>query len=238
MATLSVTLPGNLPVPTTHAPVRFAVTRKVTIQADNGARFTMPFAPVEMTMDNFTPAWIEVKRSGRKPILAVEQINLVTASFTLTIANFDKNHQQTSVEGIIAALRSIAASRSRLRIAYGALVSSYVWRMTALTINVKQRQPATNFVTQAEADITLKEASDYQQLVGPVTGGAQTVIPKRTGPTGSYTVRTGDTLFGIAQFTLGNGVRWPEIAHVNGIRDGRLGVPPFTVGRVLKIPPR
>ncbi len=47
----------------------------------------------------------------------------------------------------------------------------------------------------------------------------------------TYTVRSGDTLWGIAKKYLGSGLKWPKIAELNGI-NGTL----IRTGQVLKIP--
>jgi nucleoid-associated protein YgaU len=55
----------------------------------------------------------------------------------------------------------------------------------------------------------------------------------RTGPT--YTVQEGDTLFDIARFKLGSGVRWPEIYGLNSdILQGDFNY--VTPGMVLSMP--
>lgn len=235
-ANVLVQLPSSSPVVSSGAT---KAQPHVTLQGDNGIKLTMPYAPLSMTIDNLTPNWAQVQRSGRKPILAVADIQLATCSFTMTIAVKGPHGEQVSVEGHISDIRRLAASQARIRLAYGSLVNMYTWRLTNATINVNQRAPYTNYITVADVDITLTEASDYSPQIGPVTGGSQPTIPPRKGTTTStYTVKIGDTLYGIAYYMLGNGNRWPEIASLNNIRDARLGQPPFTLGRVLKIPAR
>lgn len=48
---------------------------------------------------------------------------------------------------------------------------------------------------------------------------------------GSYTVQKGDTLWGIAVKKLGNGLRWPEIQKINGMKNTNI-----KPGQVLKLP--
>lgn len=48
----------------------------------------------------------------------------------------------------------------------------------------------------------------------------------------SYTIKAGETLWGVAQWHLGNGSRWTEIAELNGIRDPKR----VRAGTVLRLP--
>jgi nucleoid-associated protein YgaU len=53
----------------------------------------------------------------------------------------------------------------------------------------------------------------------------------------SYEVKSGDTLFIIAQKELGDGNRWKEITDVNGTSFGSLGDNPvIRVGDVICLP--
>ena len=49
---------------------------------------------------------------------------------------------------------------------------------------------------------------------------------------GSFVVRHGDSLYGIARAALGDGARWREIAEMNQIIDPRC----LKVGQVLRLP--
>ena len=66
------------------------------------------------------------------------------------------------------------------------------------------------------------------------SGGAtdEVVPPIGSSSTGTYTVKSGDCLMGIARQRLGDPHRWREIANLNGIG------PPYTIypGQVLKVP--
>jgi len=75
----------------------------------------------------------------------------------------------------------------------------------------------------------------------PASGGSGATIasggsgsPPASGGGGSsetYTVKKGDTLWGIAAAKLGNGSRYPEIKSLNGLASDNINV-----GQVLKIP--
>lgn len=58
---------------------------------------------------------------------------------------------------------------------------------------------------------------------------ATTATPKPSAVT--YTVKSGDTLWGIAKTYLGNGMRWNEISKLNGLKSTVI-----RVGQVLKLP--
>lgn len=51
-----------------------------------------------------------------------------------------------------------------------------------------------------------------------------------TPPSGTYTVRKGDTLWSIAEKFLGDGTRYPELKKMNNLSDNRL-----KIGQVLKV---
>ncbi len=75
----------------------------------------------------------------------------------------------------------------------------------------------------------IKEKPEAGSTTTPETGGG-TVTDALSDYT-AYTVKKGDTLWGIAQKYLKNGNRWPEIAKDNNVSDPRK----LQIGKVLKI---
>ena len=69
---------------------------------------------------------------------------------------------------------------------------------------------------------------DYAKKAGAV----DSVAPAETSTNNAtYTVQKGDTLWGLAEKWLGDGLRYPEIAEYNGLKTNNL-----SVGQTLKIP--
>jgi len=92
-----------------------------------------------------------------------------------------------------------------------------------------------DFITELHAgddgityDISLTE----YRFLQPRKIGDSASRPDSSTPPGTYTVRSGDSLWLIAQKHLGNGSRYTEIAKLNNIK------PPYTIhpAQVLKLP--
>ena len=73
-----------------------------------------------------------------------------------------------------------------------------------------------------EAGINTWVAVESLAVVGASSGGDSSE---------TYTVKKGDTLWGIATAKLGNGARYPEIKALNGLTSDTI-----TTGQKLKIP--
>lgn len=79
--------------------------------------------------------------------------------------------------------------------------------------------------------IILEELFTGNELVTTTTPGTTQTVTD-TVAIDTYTVRSGDTLYGIAQRFLGDGSRWTEIANMNGIDDPT----ELQIGTVLDLP--
>lgn len=79
---------------------------------------------------------------------------------------------------------------------------------------------------------TYQALAAYNGIKNPdlIHVGQKIRIPGKSGPK-TYTVKKGDTLWGIAQSQLGNGAKWPEIKKLNGLSGDTIHP-----GQVLKIP--
>lgn len=119
---------------------------------------------------------------------------------------------------------------SSMEVNTAASIESFEW---------KERAGATGDV---EYSLKLKEYRFYSALKPTVksTGGTATVTktaPKRPDdrvPPKTYTVVSGDSLWKIAQTTLGDGSRWKEIQRLNTISDAQ--VKSLKIGQTLKLP--
>ncbi|MBB6733183.1 LysM peptidoglycan-binding domain-containing protein [Cohnella zeiphila] len=119
---------------------------------------------------------------------------------------------------------------STMEVNTAASIESFEW---------KERAGAAGDI---EYSLKLKEYRFYSALKPTVksSGGAATVTksaPKRPDdrvPPKTYTVVSGDSLWKIAQMTLGDGSRWKEIQKLNKISDAQ--VKSLKIGQTLKLP--
>lgn len=197
-----------------------------------GRRLALPFAPLPTSHAGFGWAWEVVERAGRTPLLLRAQRNLKTLAFTLVVANRD---YQQSIDAKLANLEALAAIGGPFALAYSRAERG-LWRLVDCSYDVTRRAPGSNAPTRATVSLTFTQASDRPSLVGPPPRPRTTSKRTPATPTqpaaGTYTVRAGDTLAGIAARLYGAAYKWPEIADRNGIRDPRS----LRVGQVLRLP--
>jgi hypothetical protein len=95
--------------------------------------------------------------------------------------------------------------------------------------------------TQQAITLTMLESGQASTLTDLLSGAQRAVAattvqstagPEPVGRGDTYTVRAGDTLYGIAFLLYGDPLRWVDIAARNGVRDPRL----LQVGTVLVLP--
>lgn len=212
---------------------------KAALVLEDGRRFEIPYAPVETELGGVAPSFESTPRPGRKLLLQQTGKGQRVLAYTLVLGYPD--HQQP-IENELHELRDISRSGSRLRFQYAASEGGW-WIITDYSQRSLLRQHGTNAITRAEVTLTLTEAVSAAPKVGPLTGGARSApAPAKgsddAGATGSstgsrrYTVRSGDTLFTIAQRFYGDGSKWPTVATANNITNPRT----LRVGRELTIP--
>lgn len=175
---------------------------------------SVPYAPVEIAYEGLVQDWVEVERSGAKPLLMRKADNLLMMKFSLRLADVDAFHAQT---GNIAAIKQLAKSRERVLVRYGPNEAG-LWRITECAISSTQRHPDTNEITDAVATFTLTEASDAAPAVGPVKPPPPKPKPVTAKPKRKqriYVVKKGDCLWKIAQKYYGRGASWPRIFDAN-----------------------
>lgn len=76
-------------------------------------------------------------------------------------------------------------------------------------------------------------AMRFDPFARRLIGSAYTRPNERKPPT-TYTMKAGDTLWGIAKSQLGDGNKWRDIQRLNGIKDAEIRRLP--VGKVLRLP--
>jgi LysM repeat protein len=232
MATVTIGIPRVIGVPTWKPRAH----PKAFIQTETGARWVFPYAPRESEHGGDTDEWAVLPRSGRKPLVRRNGAGLRTLQFSFLIAS---SAYDGTVEGTINNLRTVVGNADKVLFSLGYLERGW-WRVTDLQVSPLARQEGTNQVTRANVSIQLIEAYDVRPKIGrtatrPKPKPPAKTKPKATSPSYRYvTVRRGDTLWDFAVKYLGTGLRWKEIAKLNGVRDPKK----LQIGKRLRIPPK
>lgn len=201
---------------------------KMTIVAEDGTAFTVPYAPRETTLDGWAPTFATADRGGRQPLLLRSGQGLPQITFDLT---FGAPDPQVSIERQLAALRTLARSGKRMRVNLDPTTTQFLWRLTGFSQQVMSRQHGTNHATRAVCSLTFQRAVDAVVAVGPVSGGKKGSGGNKKIP--RYHVwRKGDTLVKLAVQYYDEASMWRRIADVNGIRRPKH----IAVGRRLLLP--
>lgn len=232
MAELTITR-SIRPIPRRPAPpVPRRIVRRFVIADAAGHRLELPFVPLPTSHGGFGWRWEVVERAGRTPLLLRGTRNIKELSFTLLLGHSDYQH---TIDLTLNALENLAGLGGPFSLTY-ARPERGLWRLTALSYEVTLRAPVTNAPTRAMVSLAFTETSDRPRLVGPARKAPTTskktpTTPKKPAQR-TYTVRSGDTLSGIAQRLYGAAYKWRQIADLNGIRDPRT----LRVGQVLRLP--
>lgn len=218
---------------------------KAVLVAEDGTFYRFRWAPVETERNGGEAAWVEVERPGLAPLLLRAGRTLRELTFAVLVADLDP---AVDVEADLRALAGLARSGVRVRLElgpHGTDPDAPEWaRLVALRRRSLRRQHGTNKITQAEVELTLREAPEAVGAaggarVGPVGGGADFTgriaayrARYRDGRPRTYRVKAGDTLHSISLDFYGSPAFWRNLADANGVRDPRHLRP----GRVLRIP--
>lgn len=210
---------------------------------------SVPYAPSEVDFANLAADFVTVNRPSLSPAITKNAPPLPTMEFTLYIADkkvfgVSTSHGLlqpysvvTTAISVLNTLVGYAKNGTRLKVTYGALESG-LWYITTMSIATLVRDPISNEVTQANVSLTFTKAADAQQSTGPTSGGVKpiTPTPAPTPPpktsSREYTVKKGDTLWGIAIKEYGSGTNWTKIADANGITNAKK----LPIGKKLIIP--
>jgi LysM repeat protein len=224
VATVSIRFPIRF-IPTPHP--------KAYIQNQAGDRFVLPWAPRETEHGGDADQWSTLARAGRKPIVRRNGAGIRTLSFSFLMGTVAGD---VSIESQILRLRNVASNGDMVLFSHGVLERGW-WHTTDLQINPLLRQHGTNYVTRANVTLQLIEAYDVRPKMGRTSTKPKPAKPKAKPRPAGYryvVVKKGDTLWEFAVKYLGSGLRWGEIARLNGVKDPRK----LRIGLRLKIPPR
>lgn len=204
--------------------------RRVTLSSSAGTT-TLTITDPEVAHSNLERNYVEVARPGQdKPFLRDAGGKLHKWKLSAIL------YAQPPAD-VAADLQTLMFGHTRaasVAVAYGRLESA-VAVISDLTVKTTQRVEGSNEPYWADIDIELTEKPDDVRQLVPVPTPAATPAPAPNPPpptSATYTVRSGDTLWAIAQKHYGHGDYWPRIATANNIRDPRRIYP----GQVLTIP--
>lgn len=190
-----------------------------TMKFTTGDGFTgsMHSSPAQIQYTD-VPVFGTVPREGKKAITRMVSPGLRTLSFTQTLASLD--YQQT-IEWLVTRFTNTASRGTRVRFTggSGALMQPCWWLIKDLSVNVVQ-MALDNTPSRVEVSWSLEEWVDVTANLirpKPVAARAVATTPPRpiAAPVRTYTVVSGDTLWGIALRFWGNGARWPELYAAN-----------------------
>jgi LysM repeat protein len=206
----------------------------LTETGDNS--FTFDFAPPVIEYGTWEQEFVQVERVGLVPLLVRKADKLDTIKFSINLGG-RTGQFYADQGGHIDALRRIAKSGQRVMMRYSEHEAG-LWRVTSCSVSSILRDPSTNRIIRASAEVTMTRASEPAPDVGPVSSPAApqpAPAPANNAPARTYAVVAGDTLWGISQRFYGQGERWPVIYDAN--RD-KVSTPwLLSIGTVLVIPP-
>lgn len=159
-----------------------------TFSLEDNISVTFPFGPQDIDHDNLQAKTVEIARPGKKPILALENRQLRTVSFSAVIA--DKLSGGTApITDILSDLETIAANAYACTFTYGLTSLNYSVVVTKFSYQVTYRNNAGE-PTRASASIQLTESPVFGQEVTEL----QAVLKTPTVATDTYTKGGGDVI--------------------------------------------
>lgn len=203
---------------------------------------TLPVTSETVVNSDVSPAWAEVGRPGREPLLRQTAPRLWKVQLQVV---FVLPGGMRSVEGGLVTLHRFASDPHPVLVSYSLLESGF-WRITDMPIKSTRKHPITNETVRAEVTISLTREPNPPSTV-PGRPSSTAAAPTRAATPGvttkpatkapavtRYAVKSGDTLSKIAARFYGSASLFPLIATANKIKNPNLIKP----GQVLTIPAR
>lgn len=188
---------------------------KARLRTDDDVVLELPYAPRGAKLGGWAQTFQRVDRPGRDPLNVRTGGSLPTLGLTVFLGYTD---HQVSVEPLLAQLRAIAESGTRVTLINLSVQERGPWQLEAAEPLVELRQHGTNHATRATIELTFVAASRARVRLGPVTGGKSKGKGKLRKGESRYTVKQGDTLAKIADAELSGPGDWRKIARRNKIK--------------------
>jgi LysM repeat protein len=226
MAAVAFLLPGQPPDVSTP---------QVTLAGPRDT-VTLPITDPKVDHSNVGDEYVQQRRPGpnRQPLLLHAAKQLAVEKLSVILAQPDGS----SVEDLMSRLKILAGGGGPITVGY-AHYEAGQFEITDLSFSTELRSPIDNAIVRATADITLTSANPQpvpQQLKAPPppppAPPASAPAPPTVDGARRYTVKSGDTLFAIAQRTYGNGNLWRRIADANHLKNPNR----IAAGQVLTLP--
>lgn len=204
--------------------------RKMIFKTDEGEEVTLPVTPKSYSIrSGMSVQVIDVYELGPYPVPTYPTREPVQLECFLPASNRPYCVQYTEQAVLLAWFEKKIAEKAKLRfIVSGTAVNLPV----RLTEAVYGEQDGTNdlyLTLTLQPYVTL--AAPQVQAAASNTDAARERTPQKSTAT-TYTVKSGDTLWGIARRFYGDGMLYAKLAAYNGIKNPNL----ILVGQVLKIP--
>lgn len=129
---------------------------KAVLKGEGGQpAVTLPFAPVEATLNGLARTWTGVPRPSRTTVLTDTGPGLPTLTFTVIVARSDGVNIQTELAG----LADLAGLNTRVAVDGLSDLEAGWWRITGCEIRILRREYGTNFPTIAEVGLEFTRAA-------------------------------------------------------------------------------
>lgn len=222
MPSITIRFPGTLPPSNAHP--------KATIKSAVGTT-TLTITRPDVEHFNLAQEWVEVPRPGEVPLLRVAGGKLRKYRLEAILNAIGDG----DIEADLRVLSQGHTFMPEVSVGFGNLEAGR-FVITDMVVRSTRRQHGTNKIARAEVIIELTHKPDEPAQALPVSVPSASPPPSSPPPAApaarTHTVRSGDTLWGIAIKFYNDGNRWRTIADANGVRDPRK----LAIGTVLTIP--
>jgi LysM repeat protein len=209
-----------------------------TIRTTDGRRsVTAELGPQVPAVSGGRGGWAEVQRPRRPAAIEWQGAGLRQATVQLFLDGFASNR---AITGSLSALEAMAPTGATSEPPTVTVTGAWpvpggvTWVIQDLAVSDQVLRASDGRPVRAMVTVSLLEHREPELVVRSTAAkraqSKQSTTPRAGSRT--YTVRSGDTLAGIAAAELGSAKRWQEIATLNGIRDPNR----LTVGQKLRMP--